>query len=218
MKHPGIFLIGLTGGIACGKSTVLAMLAALGARTIDADRITHRLQQPGTPVYEAIVAAFGPHILTTPGGVIDRRKLGEIVFNDPQALKRLEAIVHPAVRAEIRRFLQEVAGAGTYATRLRPVERPIVVIDAIKLIESGWADECDQVWVVTCPVEQQIERLMTTRGMSLAEAQARIAAQPPQESRLSRADVIIDNSGTQAQTRAQVEAAWQQALIASQGA
>ncbi|ACL24327.1 dephospho-CoA kinase [Chloroflexus aggregans] len=218
MKHPGIFLIGLTGGIACGKSTVLAMLAALGARTIDADRITHRLQQPGTPVYEAIVAAFGPHILTTPGGVIDRRKLGKIVFNDPQALKRLEAIVHPAVRAEIRRFLQEVAGAGTYATRLRPVERPIVVIDAIKLIESGWADECDQVWVVTCPVEQQIERLMTTRGMSLAEAQARIAAQPPQESRLSRADVIIDNSGTQAQTRAQVEAAWQQALIASQGA
>lgn len=218
MKHPGIFLIGLTGGIACGKSTVLAMLAALGARTIDADRVTHRLQQPGTPVYEAIVAAFGPHILTTPGGVIDRRKLGEIVFNDPQALKRLEAIVHPAVRAEIRRFLQDVAGAGTYATRLRPVERPIVVIDAIKLIESGWADECDQVWVVTCPVEQQIERLMTTRGMSLAEAQARIAAQPPQESRLSRADVVIDNSGTQAQTRAQVEAAWQQALIASQGA
>ncbi|PMP81369.1 MAG: dephospho-CoA kinase, partial [Chloroflexus aggregans] len=118
----------------------------------------------------------------------------------------------------IRRFLHEVAGAGTYATRLRPVERPVVVIDAIKLIESGWADECDQVWVVTCPVEQQIERLITTRGMSPAEAQARIAAQPPQESRLSRADVIIDNSGTQAQTRAQVEAAWQQALIASQGA
>ncbi len=218
MKHPGIFLIGLTGGIACGKSTVLAMLAALGARTIDADRVTHRLQQPGTPVYEAIVAAFGSHILTTPGGVIDRRKLGEIVFNDPQALKRLEAIVHPAVSAEIQRFLHEVAGAGTYATRLRPVERPIVVIDAIKLIESGWADECDQVWVVTCPIEQQIERLMITRGMSLAEAQTRIAAQPPQESRLSRANVIIDNSGTQAQTRAQVEAAWQQALIASQGA
>jgi len=92
-----------------------------------------------------------------------------------------------------------------------------VAIDAIKLIESGWADECDQVWVVTCSPEQQIERLMTTRGMSLAEAQARIAAQPPQESRLSRADVIIDNSGSQANTRAQVEAAWQQALLASHG-
>ncbi len=218
MKHPGIYLIGLTGGIACGKSTVLAMLAALGARTIDADRVTHRLQQPGTPVYQAIVNTFGSQIVTTPGGPIDRRKLGAIVFNDPEALKRLEAIVHPAVRAEIRRFLDEVAGAGKYATRLRPVERPIVVIDAIKLIESGWADECDQVWVVTCPVEQQIERLMTTRGMSLAEAQARVAAQPPQESRFSRAHVIIDNGGSQAQTRAQVEAAWQQALIASHGA
>lgn len=218
MKHPGIYLIGLTGGIACGKSTVLAMLAALGARTIDADRVTHRLQQPGTPVYQAIVNTFGSQIVTTPGGAIDRRKLGAIVFNDPEALKRLEAIVHPAVRAEIRRFLDEVAGAGKYATRLRPVERPIVVIDAIKLIESGWADECDQVWVVTCPVEQQIERLMTTRGMSLAEAQARVAAQPPQESRFSRAHVIIDNGGSQAQTRAQVEAAWQQALIASHGA
>lgn len=218
MKHPGIYLIGLTGGIACGKSTVLAMLAALGARTIDADRVTHRLQQPGTPVYQAIVNTFGSQIVTTPGGPIDRRKLGAIVFNDPEALKRLEAIVHPAVRAEIRRFLDEVAGAGKYATRLRPVERPIVVIDAIKLIESGWADECDQVWVVTCPVEQQIERLMTARGMSLAEAQARVAAQPPQESRFSRAHVIIDNGGSQAQTRAQVEAAWQQALIASHGA
>ncbi|WP_298404225.1 dephospho-CoA kinase [uncultured Chloroflexus sp.] len=218
MKHPGIYLIGLTGGIACGKSTVLAMLAALGARTIDADRVTHRLQQPGTPVYQAIVNAFGPQIVTTPGGPIDRRKLGAIVFNDPAALKRLEAIVHPAVRAEIRQFLDEVASAGKYATRLRPVERPIVVIDAIKLIESGWADECDQVWVVTCPPEQQIERLMTTRGMSLAEAQARVAAQPPQESRFSRAHVIIDNGGSQAQTRAQVEAAWQRALIASHGA
>lgn len=217
MKHPGIYLIGLTGGIACGKSTVLAMLAALGARTIDADRVTHRLQQPGTPVYQAIVNTFGSQIVSTPGGPIDRRKLGAIVFNDPEALKRLEAIVHPAVRAEIRRFLDEVAGAGKYATRLRPVERPIVVIDAIKLIESGWADQCDQVWVVTCSPEQQIERLMTTRGMSLAEAQARVAAQPPQESRFSRAHVIIDNSGSQAQTRAQVEAAWQQALIASHG-
>ncbi len=218
MKQRGIYLIGLTGGIACGKSTVLAMLAALGARTIDADRVTHRLQQPGTPVYQAIVAAFGPQILTTPGGAIDRRKLGEIVFNDPAALKRLEAIVHPAVRAEIRQFLNEVANAGVYHTRLRPVERPIVVIDAIKLIESGWADECDQVWVVTCTPEQQIERLMKTRGLSLAEAQARVAAQPPQASRLSRADVVIDNSGSPEQTRTQVEAAWQQALIASHGA
>lgn len=207
------FMIGLTGGIACGKSTVLAMLAALGARTIDADRVTHRVQQPGTPVYEQIVAAFGRGILA-PGGAIDRRKLGAIVFADPAKLRELEQIVHPAVRAEIRAFLDEVARAGGYATRLGPLERPVVVIDAIKLLESGWAAECDQIWVVTCPPEQQVERLITTRGMSEAEARQRVAAQAPQEQRLARATVVIDNGGTQAETRAQVDAGWQGVLAA----
>ena len=214
MKHPSIFLIGLTGGIACGKSTVLAMLAALGARSIDADRATHRVQQPGTPTYQQIVAAFGPAILSSPDGPIDRRKLGALVFGDPQLLLRLEQIVHPAVRAEINAFLDAVAKAGGYSTRLRPIERPIAVIDAIKLLESGWAKQCDQVWVVTCPEDQQLDRLMHTRGMGEAEARQRIAAQAPQASRLAQATVVIDNSGSQAHTRAQVEAAWQNALTA----
>ena len=214
MKHPSIFLIGLTGGIACGKSTVLAMLAALGARSIDADRATHRVQQPGTPTYQQIVAAFGPAILSSPGGPIDRRKLGALVFGDPQLLRRLEQIVHPAVRAEINAFLDAVAKAGGYSTRLRPIERPIAVIDAIKLLESGWAKQCDQVWVVTCPEDQQLDRLMHTRGMSEADARQRIAAQAPQASRLAQATVVIDNSGSQAHTRAQVEAAWQNVLTA----
>jgi dephospho-CoA kinase len=197
------YLIGLTGGIACGKSTVLAMLAANGARTIDADRATHRVQQPGTPVYEQIVAAFGPQILSAPGGPIDRRRLGAIVFGDEARLRQLEQIVHPAVRAEIRAFLAEVAAAAPVAG-----PRPVAVIDAIKLLESGWAAECDQVWVVVCPEAQQVARLMETRGMSEAEARQRIAAQAPQASRLPHATVVIDNGGTQAATRAQVEAAW----------
>lgn len=203
------FLIGLTGGIACGKSTVLAMLAALGARTIDADRITHKLQQPGTAVHQQIVASFGPGVLGA-SGTIDRRKLGAIVFADPTKLAQLEAIVHPAVRNEIRKFLDGVAEAGGYATRLGTLTRPVAVIDAIKLIESGWTSECDQVWVVICDEAQQIERLMTTRGMSEHEARQRIAAQPPQAERLAHATVVIENNGNQAQTRAQVEAAWQE--------
>lgn len=216
MKHPSIYLIGLTGGIACGKSTVLAMLAALGARTIDADRVTHRVQQPGTAVYRQIVATFGAQILASPGGPLDRRKLGEIVFKSPAQLRQLEQIVHPAVRAEIRLFFDEVAQAGGYNTRLRPLERPVIVLDAIKLIESGWVGECDQVWVVTCPASQQIERLITTRGMSEVEARTRIEAQAPPATRLAHATVTIDNGGTQAQTRAQVEAAWQDVLLALQ--
>lgn len=216
MKHPSIYLIGLTGGIACGKSTVVAMLAALGARTVDADRVTHRVQQPGTPVHRQIVAAFGPEVVG-PGGAIDRRKLGAIVFADPTKLRQLEQIVHPAVRAEIRAFIDEVAQAGAYATRLRPIERPVVVLDAIKLLESGWAQEADQIWVVTCPEEQQVERLITTRGMGEAEARQRVAAQPPQSSRLAKATVVIDNGGTQAATRAQVEAAWQNVITALHG-
>lgn len=210
------YLIGLTGGIACGKSTVIAMLAALGARTVDADRVTHRVQQPGTPVFRQIVAAFGQGVVA-PNGALDRRRLGALVFGDPARLRQLEQIVHPAVRAEIRGFIEEAARGGGYATRLGALARPVVVIDAIKLIEAGWVEECDQVWVVTCPEAQQVERLMTTRGMSEAEARQRIAAQPPQASRLPYATVVIDNGGVQAATRAQVDAAWQTVVAAVNG-
>lgn len=205
MRHPDVYLIGLTGGIACGKSTVLAMLAERGAHTLDADQVTHRLQQPGTPVYQQIVEAF-PEAAPLPGAPLDRRRLGAIVFADAEQLRRLEQIVHPAVRAEVRAFIESVGQAR------RSAERPVVVIDAIKLIESGWAEECDEVWVVTAPEEQQVQRLMSTRGMSAAEARQRIAAQPPQEARLAYATVVIDNGGPLAATRAQVEAAWQAML------
>lgn len=205
MKHPNVYLIGLTGGIACGKSTVLTMLADLGARTIDADRVTHDLQAPGMPVYEQIVAAF-PEAVPEPGAPLDRRRLAALVFSDPQRLRQLEQIVHPAVRVELRRFIEAVGRAAG------PAERPVVVIDVVKLIESGWVQVCDEVWVVTAPEEQQVARLKATRGMSEAEARQRIAAQAPQADRLAHATVVIDNGGSLDATRAQVEAAWQAML------
>ena len=219
------YLIGLTGNIACGKSSVLAMLAELGARVIDADRVTHDLQRPGEPVYAAIVAEFGPGVLTAPGGPIDRRALGAIVFADPAALRRLEQIVHPAVHARIEAWLKEVEDRGSRiedreiesrSSILDPRSSNVAVIDAIKLLESGWKPLCDAIWVVTCTPEQQIERLTATRGMSEAEARARLAAQPPQADKIAQADVVIDNSGTLEQTRRQVEAAWRTMMMSDE--
>ena len=201
LKPANVYLIGLTGNIACGKSVVVAMLRELGAQVIDADQVTHELQQPGQPVYQQIVAAFGAGILAGAGGPIDRRALGAIVFADAAALRRLEQIVHPAVRERLAAWL---AGVGQ-----RPAGRQIAVIDAIKLLESGWRPLCDAIWVVTCAPEQQLARLVSTRGMSEAEARVRIAAQPPQHEKVAQADVVIDNSGALAATREQVHAAWQ---------
>ncbi len=199
---PSLYLIGLTGNIACGKSTVLALLAQRGAAVIDADRVTHDLQQPGQPVYARIVETFGFEILTEPGGPIDRRRLGAIVFTDPARLRQLEQIVHPAVRATIAAWLEQQAAA------VPPEARRVAVIDAIKLLEAGWKQVCDAVWVVACPPEQQEARLIATRGMTPEEARTRIAAQPPQAEKIAQADVVIDNGGALEQTSAQVEAAW----------
>ncbi len=189
-----MYLIGLTGNIATGKSTVGQMLAKLGARVIDADAIAHEVTAKGQPAWFSIVAEFGEGILR-PDGEIDRLRLGALVFADPAALRRLEAIVHPAVLERIAELLEQAA-------------EPVVVLDAIKLMESGVADLCDAVWVVTCSPEQQLARLMRTRQMSEAEARQRMAAQPPQAEKIARADVVIDNSGSLAKTRRQVAQAW----------
>lgn len=195
MPYHGKTLIGLTGNIACGKSTVLRRLAQLGAHTIDADRLIHTMLRKGGAAYEPVVDEFGPAILGE-HGEIDRRALGMIVFSDPARLRRLEEIEHPIVRDLID---ADIKGAAEH----------FVVVDAIKLIESGWADECDTVWAVTCRREQQVERLIRTRGYSLAEAETRIDAQSPQAEKVARADVVIDNSGTIEGTYRQVDAAWQ---------
>ena len=214
-----VYLIGLTGNIACGKSTVLDMLRERGAQVLDADRVTHELQAPGQPVYHAIVAEFGPGILSAPAGPIDRRALGAIVFADPAALRRLEQIVHPAVRERIMSWLDSMGDGGQAQRRgelrmgVGKSQPPsVAVIDAIKLLEGGWKQICDAIWVVTCPPEQQLARLISTRGMREDEARARIAAQPPQADKVAQADVVIDNSGPLEETRQQVAAAWRAML------
>lgn len=191
---PGPYLIGLTGNIACGKSLVLRRLAELGAQTIDADRVVHELQRPGEPVYVAIREAFGD-AMVAPDGRIDRRALGALVFSDPQALARLEALIHPAVRVRIE------------AEIVRSTAN-VVVIDAIKLFEGGLAAQCHENWVVTCAPEQQLARLMARDGYDVDEARRRIEAQAPSACKVARADVVIDNSADAETTCAQVDAAW----------
>lgn len=188
-------IIGLTGNIACGKSTVVGRLRELGAYTIDADALIHVILRREGAAFGPVVEEFGEGIMG-PEGEIDRRALGRIVFSDPERLRRLEEIEHPIVRGLIE---EEIRGAG---------ER-VVVVDAIKLFESGWAARSDVVWVVTCRREQQVERLMRTRGYSREEAELRIGAQSPQAEKVARADVVIDNSGTPAETCRQVDAAWE---------
>lgn len=196
MSKPQKVVIGLTGNIGVGKSTVMALLAELGAAGIDADRVAHEVMAPGQPAYDQIVARFGPQIAPG-GGPIDRLRLGQIVFSDPAALADLEAIVHPAVFQVIQR-------------RVAQADAPVVVIEAIKLLEAGLSRRlCQQVWVVTAPREQQIERLMQTRGLSEAEAILRIDAQPPQADKVAQADVVIENDGSLTDVRAQVVRAWQ---------
>jgi dephospho-CoA kinase len=210
MKSSGLALIGLTGGIACGKSSVLAMLADHGAWTLDADTVTHRLQQPGTFVYDQIVATFGTRILTEPGGPIDRRLLGERVFQDPTEMRRLEHIIHPAVRADVVAWMASIVlRASQHQSSPPSTACPVAVFDAIKLLETGWKAYCNEVWVVVCSEEQQITRLMERSNLTREQARQRIAAQPPQEERAALADVVIDNSGTLEHTRQQVDEAWQ---------
>jgi len=189
-----MYIIGLTGNIAVGKTTVCNMLRGLGAHIIDADRLVHKLLARGQAVHDQVVSAFGPDILR-PDGEIDRAALGRIVFSDAQALARLEAITHPAVGEMIE---QEIASS--------PAD--VVVVDAVKLIESGLGERCDAIWVVTARRAQQLQRLIEQRGMSEHDARQRLRAQASQAAKVRRADVVIDNSGSLQRTEKQVRRAW----------
>jgi dephospho-CoA kinase len=188
-------MVGLTGNIGTGKSTVARMLSELGAEVIDADKVAHEMMRAGTSVHAEIVEAFGREVLS-PDGEIDRQRVGALVFADPIALARLEALTHPATIETIGRRI-DVSSA------------PVVVVEAIKLIESGMADAYDSIWVVTCAREQQIRRVVAQRHLSRKEAEQRVRAQPPQAEKVARADVVIDNSGSLSRTREQVHAAWE---------
>ena len=196
------YLIGLTGNIAAGKSTVGQMLHELGAAVIDADALTHELQRKGTPTYDAIATAFGNGVLDK-SGEINRQVLGTIVFADPDRLHALEQIMHPAVAIESQR-------------RIMAAPENIVVYEAVKLIEAGRAAMCDAIWVVIAQRAAQLKRLMRDRNLSEADALTRIDAQPPASEKIKWASVVIDNSGSLAETRRQVEVAFQ-ASAASHG-
>ncbi|MFD7076889.1 dephospho-CoA kinase [Nocardioides sp. NPDC059952] len=175
--------VGLTGGIASGKSTVSELLAGFGAVIVDSDKIAREVVEPGTPGLAHIVAEFGPSVLTE-SGALDRAKVGEIVFADEGARGRLNAIVHPLVGARST----ELEEAGRAAGKL-------VVNDIPLLVEVGYAPFFDEVIVVDVPVETQVERAIT-RGMTEIDARARIAAQASREDRLAAATYVIDNTGT----------------------
>lgn len=184
--------VGLTGGIASGKSTVSAILAELGAVIIDADKLAREVVERGTPGLDQVVAAFGPDILT-PEGDLDRPKLGRIVFTDSDLRKRLEEIVHPLV---FERYAELEAAAP---------EGALVVHDIPLLAESGRADTFDAVIVVEAPPEVQLDRMIRDRGWSHEEAESRIAAQATLEQRRAIATHLIPNTGSLDDLRARVE-------------
>jgi dephospho-CoA kinase len=190
-----VLLIGLTGGIGSGKSTVSSLLAAKGAVVIDADAITREVQQPGTEVLAAMVERFGDGILQ-PDGSLDRQAVADIVFNDPTALKDLTEIVHPAVGGEIARRLEEAKGTDR-----------LVVLDVPLLVESG-RDDLAALVVVDVDPEVAVARLVEHRGLRADDARARMANQVSREERLAKADVVIDNSGTLDELAARVDELW----------
>lgn len=187
--------IGLTGGIASGKSTVARWLRERGVAVVDADAVVHRLYRPGQVLNQALQEAFGSCILTREG-YIDRAVLGQWAFSDPALRRRLEEITHPVVWAEMNREIQDLQNQG----------HGCVVLDIPLLYEAGWQDRVDEVWVVFCTADQQRLRLQAGRGLSREEARQRLAAQMPLEEKAARADVVIDNSGTVEETKVRLEA------------
>ncbi len=183
--------IGLTGGVASGKSTVADLFRALGAPLIDTDVLAREVVEPGEAGLDAVCKAFGPDVLTEDGR-LDRRKLRSIVFADDEKRRRLEAILHPLIRERV-------------IAELGRLDAPYVIIAVPLLIETDFAKLVDRILVVDVPVDVQLDRLMARDGSTRAEAQAIIDAQVDRETRLAHADDVIDNSGDLASTRAQVE-------------
>ncbi|HET9732657.1 MAG TPA: dephospho-CoA kinase [Acidimicrobiales bacterium] len=191
-----MILVGLTGGIGSGKSTVSGMLAERGAVVIDADLVAREVQSPGGAAYEALVERFGPGVLLA-DGTLDRPALAQVVFADDAARRDLNAIVHPAVGRVMAERMAEHAGTDH-----------VVILDIPLLVEGNQARSYSGVVVVDCPVEVAVARLVGQRGMAEADARARIAAQATREQRLAVADHVIDNGGDLAHLTSEVDKAW----------
>jgi len=189
-------VIGLTGGIAAGKSTVSEILSKLGAEIIDADKIGHQIYLPNTEAWKDIIAAFGEDILL-PDKTVNRPKLGSIVFNDKAALKKLNQIVHPRM---YKKFEEEI-------------EISVVALDAAILIEADWLPLVDQVWVVAADQDTVIDRLCLRNGFTKEHARSRISSQLSDEERRGYADVVIENNGTMAEIEQRVYEAWERICL-----
>jgi dephospho-CoA kinase len=196
LASAAVLLVGLTGGIGSGKSSVSSLLADRGAVVIDADAITRELQQPGEPVFDAMVERFGPGIVAS-DGTLDRPAVADLVFNDPDALNDLNGLVHPAVGAEIARRLEAEQSTDH-----------VVVLDVPLLVESGRDDLAGLIVVDTDP-EIAVRRLVEQRGFREADARARIARQASREERLARAGFVIENDGTREELERRVAECWE---------
>lgn len=193
-------VIGLTGGIGTGKSTVTQMLAKLGAAVIDADKVGHQIYLPDLPAWHEIVDTFGAEVLNT-DRTINRQALGKIVFADPEGLRRLNRIVHPKMLDRMVELIAEVRAQG----RMKAV-----VVEAAVLIEANWTPLVDQVWVVVASEAVVVERLAKQRHLSPEQVRTRIAAQLPDDERLKHAQVVIRNDGSLEDVRDAVQRAWDQ--------
>ena len=190
-------IIGLTGGIASGKSLVSQQLVELGAVVVDADKLGHETYRKGTETYRAVAEAFGPDVVGS-DGEIDRGALGAKVFGDPEARRRLEEIVWPAIRRL----------AAERLTGLREQSVPVVVLEAAVLIEANWLDLVDEVWLVEAPPETVRQRLSDRNGLTPEQAEARLRAQLTNEKRRPYAGVVIENDGSLDELRRRVDEAW----------
>ena len=195
-------VIGLTGGIGSGKSTVSQFLAELGVVIIDADKVGHEAFKPDTELWREVVAAFGRQILT-PNGDIDRKKLGGIVFGNYEALARLNQIMHPRMYALVKAQLEEY--------RRRGVE--VVVLEAPLLLEAGWTSLVDEVWVTTASEATVLRRIKERTGLSKPESLARIRSQLPSEGRVRHADVVIDTDCDLGELKRKVRGLWQKLAL-----
>jgi dephospho-CoA kinase len=191
-----VLVIGLTGGIGSGKSTVSALLAAKGAVVVDADEVVREQQRPGTPVFDAMVERFGPGIVGA-DGMLDRAAVADIVFADPKALEDLNNIVHPAVGAEIARRMEALS-----------ITDAVVVLDVPLLVEASRGYPLAGLIVVDVDPDIAVERLVMQRGMTEEDARSRMSRQASREERRARADVVIDNRGTPSDLARQVDAVW----------
>ena len=196
-------IIGLTGGIACGKSTVSTELRALGAAIIDADALARELSQPHQPLYNAYVQRFGREIVTA-DGMLDRVAIARRVFADPAVRAEVDAIAHPLIRMAAEERLRAA----------RDENKRAAVLDVPLLFEAGWDALADETWVVALPREEQLARLLARdTSMDEGEARARIAAQMPLAEKCARADVIIDNSGTKEEIREYIGKLWKERIL-----